>query len=81
MEQLELKFDTKEIAREQFRLASYIADYIAEEISRGKKEIDKWVIWNAIDAYDGGADLSKSRFIGKNKSPIFTGKIKRPVKI
>jgi len=35
-------------------LASYIADYIAEEQARGNT-IDKWVIANAIEAYEGGA--------------------------
>jgi hypothetical protein len=35
-------------------LASYIADYIAEEQARGST-IDKWVIANAIEAYEGGA--------------------------
>jgi hypothetical protein len=35
-------------------LASYIADYITEEQARGNT-IDKWVIANAIEAYEGGA--------------------------
>ena len=37
------------------RLAGYIADYIAEEQDRGNT-IDKWVIANAIEAYEGGAE-------------------------
>jgi hypothetical protein len=35
-------------------LASYIADYIAEEQARGNT-IDRWVIAQAIEAYEGGA--------------------------
>jgi hypothetical protein len=36
-------------------LASYIADYIAEEQSRGNKTVDKHMIDSAIDAFLGGA--------------------------
>ena len=38
-------------------LAAYIADYIAEEMERHPFEftIDRWVIENAIAAYEGGA--------------------------
>jgi hypothetical protein len=35
-------------------LAQYIADYIAEEQARGNT-IDRWVIAQAIEAYEGGA--------------------------
>ena len=35
-------------------LASYIADYIEMEQADGI-DIDKWVIANAIEAYEGGA--------------------------
>jgi len=38
-------------------LAAYIADYIAEEMERNPFEftIDRWLIANAIAAYEGGA--------------------------
>ena len=39
---------------EKMKLAVYIAEYINEEIARSK-EIDKWAILAAIDAYFGGA--------------------------
>ena len=35
-------------------LAAYIADYIAEESSRGNA-VDKYMVENAIDAFLGGA--------------------------
>ena len=35
-------------------LASYIADYINEELERGNK-IDSFVVWDALEAFDGGA--------------------------
>ena len=37
------------------RLASYIADYIMEEQARGNTTIDKWMVADAIEAYEGGA--------------------------
>lgn len=39
---------------ERMRLASYIADYVMEEQSRGNLEVDKWMIADALDAYEGG---------------------------
>ena len=39
---------------EKMKLAVYIAEYINEEIIRSG-EIDKWAIYDAIDAYFGGA--------------------------
>ena len=36
-------------------LASYIADYIMEEQARGNTTIDKWMVADAIEAYEGGA--------------------------
>lgn len=35
-------------------LASYIADYINEELERGNK-IDSFVVCEALEAFDGGA--------------------------
>lgn len=42
---------------EQTTLPQYIAAYIQEELSRGKTpaDIDKWMIADAIKAYEGGA--------------------------
>lgn len=39
---------------EKMKLATYIAEYINEEIDRNG-EIDKWAVLAAIDAYLGGA--------------------------
>lgn len=36
-------------------LAAYIADYIAEESSRGNAVVDKYMVEDAIDAFLGGA--------------------------
>jgi hypothetical protein len=36
-------------------LAKYIADYIMEEMARGNVEVDKWMVLDAIKAYEGGA--------------------------
>jgi hypothetical protein len=36
-------------------LAQYIADYIMEEQARGNTTIDKWMVADAIEAYEGGA--------------------------
>jgi hypothetical protein len=38
----------------RYNLASYVADYINEELSRGN-EIDCFVVLNALEAFDGGA--------------------------
>ena len=35
--------------------AKYIADYVMEEQSRGNLEVDKYMIMDAISAYQGGA--------------------------
>jgi hypothetical protein len=37
------------------RLSAYIADYIAEESTRGNA-VDKYMVEDAIDAFIGGAD-------------------------
>jgi len=39
----------------RIELASYIADYIAEEKALGITEVDTYMILNAINAYFGGA--------------------------
>ena len=38
-------------------LSKYIATYIQEELNRGKtiSDIDKWMISDAIEAFEGGA--------------------------
>jgi hypothetical protein len=36
-------------------LAKYIADYVMEEQSRGNLEVDKYMIMDAMSAYQGGA--------------------------
>ena len=42
--------------RELTKLAKYIADYVNEELSRGRvHSIDWFLIRDAIDAYKGGA--------------------------
>jgi len=38
----------------QQELASYLADYINEELERGN-EIDCFVVSNALEAFEGGA--------------------------
>lgn len=40
---------------ERVALAAYIADYIAEEAARGNVEVDKWMLCDALEAYEGGA--------------------------
>ena len=42
---------------EHMELCEYIAAYIQEELSRGKTiaDIDKWMIADAIEAFEGGA--------------------------
>ena len=37
------------------KLAQYIADYIAEEFERGNVEVDRWMIKDAMEAFEGGA--------------------------
>jgi hypothetical protein len=41
------------------KLCAYIADYIQEELTRGIgiMEIDKYLVFMAIDAYQGGAAI------------------------
>ena len=40
---------------ERAALTAYIADYIAEEAARGNVKVDKWMIRDALEAYEGGA--------------------------
>jgi hypothetical protein len=42
---------------EQIKLAQYIAAYIQEELSRGVSpdDIGAWLIADAMEAYEGGA--------------------------
>jgi hypothetical protein len=40
----------------RMKLAQYIADYVMEEQARGNTTVDKWMIADAIDAYEGGAE-------------------------
>lgn len=40
---------------QQKKLADYIVSYIDEEKARGNTEDFSWLIWNAINAYMGGA--------------------------
>lgn len=53
---LEFEQLVKDLNKNMFtkNLASYIADYVNEELDRGN-EIDREVILHAIDAYEGGA--------------------------
>ena len=39
----------------RLNLASYLVDYILEEQSRGNVCIDKWMVSDAIEAWQGGA--------------------------
>jgi hypothetical protein len=49
----------KAIARieeeETKELADYVATYLEEEIERGNFDDLRWLVWNAINAYIGGA--------------------------
>lgn len=36
-------------------LAQYIANYIMEEMARGNTTVDKWMVLDAIEAFEGGA--------------------------
>jgi hypothetical protein len=40
---------------EKQRLAQYIADYIMEEQSRGNTTVDKFMVLDALQAFEGGA--------------------------
>lgn len=40
---------------EKHALAKYIADYIMEEQSRGNVNVDKWMVLEAIESFEGGA--------------------------
>lgn len=40
---------------DRLELAAYIADYVVEEMDRGNLEVNKWMISQAMDAYEGGA--------------------------
>jgi len=46
--------------QEKARMAEYIADYITDEIIRGNIEISKWMVLDAIEAYEGGAGDSQN---------------------
>ena len=35
--------------------ANYIANYIMEEMARGNTTVDKWMVMDAISAFQGGA--------------------------
>ncbi len=45
------------MSAEQIKLAQYIAAYIQEELSRGvsPSDIGAWLIADAMEAYEGGA--------------------------
>ena len=55
MTQLEFDFKNPPITKD---LAEYIASYIQEELYRGVAiyDIDGYMVLNAIDAYEGGAE-------------------------
>jgi len=36
-------------------LAQYIANYVMEEMTRGNTTVDRWMILDAINAFEGGA--------------------------
>ena len=36
-------------------LAQYIANYVMEEMARGNTTVDRWMILDAINAFEGGA--------------------------
>ena len=40
---------------EKHQLAKYIADYIMEEQARGNTTVDKWMVLEAIESFEGGA--------------------------
>lgn len=40
---------------DKMKLALYIAEYISEEIERGNTQVDKWMVLDALNAYEGGA--------------------------
>lgn len=40
---------------DKMKLALYIAEYINEEIERGNTQVDKWMVLDALNAYEGGA--------------------------
>lgn len=39
----------------KLKLAAYVADYINEEIIRGNTQVDRWMVLDALKAYEGGA--------------------------
>ena len=41
--------------QEKKTLAWYLAEYISEEAERGNTEPDQWMLYDAIEAYLGGA--------------------------
>ena len=40
---------------EKHELAKYIADYIMEEQTRGNTVVDKWMVLEAMESFEGGA--------------------------
>ena len=36
-------------------LAVYVANYVMEEMARGNTTVDRWMILDAINAFEGGA--------------------------
>lgn len=51
MEDTKINLTEKQI----YALAAYVAEYIQEEKNRGLKNVNAWIIQQAIDAYKGGA--------------------------
>jgi hypothetical protein len=45
----------KRLQAETEALSKYIADYVMEEQARGNLEVDKYMIMDAISAFQGGA--------------------------
>lgn len=45
----------RKLQAETEALSKYIADYVMEEQSRGNLEVDKYMIMDAMSAYQGGA--------------------------
>ncbi len=45
----------KRLQDETEALSKYIADYVMEEQARGNLEVDKYMIMDAISAFQGGA--------------------------
>ena len=52
-----MKIKTERLPKNRMKLSEYIAEYIQEELCRGKtiEDIGDGMIEDAIDAYEGGA--------------------------